>query len=83
MTYFEYDGKLKTLRYLVERRNTGTPQQLAKRLRVSERTVLRMVQQLRGHGHAIIYNCYQCTYELRGLKKFLRKIPAAILWQWG
>ena len=64
MSYFEHTEKLETLKYLAERRQSGTPQDLAKKLCVSERTVLRMVQQLRDQGYPIAYNRFRGTYEL-------------------
>ncbi len=65
MTYFEYTDKMETLKHLAERKQTGTPHQLAKKLDVSERTVLRMVQQLRDQGYPITYNRSRCTYEMK------------------
>ncbi len=65
MTYFEHSEKLETLKYLAEHKQSGTPQDLAKKLHISERTVLRMVQQLRDHGYPITYNRFRYTYEVR------------------
>ncbi len=64
MSYFEHTEKLETLKYLAERRQSGTPQDLAKKLSVSERTVLRMVQRLRDQGCPIAYNRFRGTYEV-------------------
>ena len=64
MTFQEYSEKLKTIKYLAEHKQTGTPQQLAKKLDVSERTVERMVQRLRDNGYPIKYNRLRCTYEV-------------------
>ncbi len=64
MTFLEYSEKLKTLKYLAEHKQTGNPQQLAKKLDVSERTVERMVQRLRDNGFPIKYNRLRCTYEV-------------------
>lgn len=64
MTYVDYAAKLNTLKYLVERKQSGTPQQLAERLSLSERTLLRMVQQLRDGGYPVVYNRCRCAYEL-------------------
>lgn len=50
--------------YLAERRRAGTPRQLAKKLDVSERTVERMIQQLRDTGYPIKYNRFHGTYEV-------------------
>lgn len=64
MTYFAYAEKLNTLKYLAERRQTGLPNHLAQKLNVSERTVQRMVQQLREHGYPITFNRIRGTYEI-------------------
>ena len=65
MTYFDHSEKLETLKYLAEHKQAGTPRDLAKKLFVSERTVLRMVQQLRAHGYPITYNRFRETYEVK------------------
>lgn len=64
MTYFEYFDKLEMLKHLVEKKQAGTPSSLAKKFCTSERTVLRMVQQLRDRGYPIVYNRYRCSYEI-------------------
>lgn len=64
MTYFEYTDKLETLKYLVERKQAGRPCELAEKLNVSERTVLRMVQRLREHGYQIKFNRLRSSYEI-------------------
>jgi predicted DNA-binding transcriptional regulator YafY len=68
MKYFDYAEKLDTIKYLAEHKKAGTPSHLAKKLNVSERTVQRMVQQLRDHGFPITYNRFRCTYEVNLLK---------------
>jgi predicted DNA-binding transcriptional regulator YafY len=65
MKFIEYAEKLKTIRHLAEHKQAGSPQQLAVKLNVSERTVQRMVQQLRDYGCPIAYNRYRCTYEVK------------------
>ncbi len=64
MNYFEYTHKLETLKHLVERKQAGRPTNLAAKLCVSERTVLRMVQQLREHGYPIKFNRMRSSYEI-------------------
>ncbi len=64
MTYFDHTEKLETLKYLAEHKQAGTPRDLAKKLCVSERTILRMVQQLRDRGYPITYNRFRETYEV-------------------
>lgn len=62
MKFIEYSEKLETIKYLSLHKRTGTPVQLAGKLQISERTLRRMVQQLREHGFPIIYNRVRCTY---------------------
>ncbi len=64
MTYSEYSEKLETLKYLVERKQAGTPADLSKKLCLTERTVLRMVQRLRENGFPIIFNRNRGSYEI-------------------
>jgi DeoR/GlpR family transcriptional regulator of sugar metabolism len=47
MTFDEYEKKLNALRTLVEKASTGSPKELAELFNVSERTVRRMVQNLK------------------------------------
>ncbi len=65
MTYLQYAEKLDVVKHLAECKRAGTPDQLAKKLHVSERTVQRMVQQLRKLGFPITYNRIRCTYEIK------------------
>jgi len=62
MTFTEYSGKLERIKCLARNKQAGTPQHLAAKLDVSERTVQRMVQHLREQGCPIIFNRYRCTY---------------------
>jgi len=82
MTYFEYTEKLERIKYLTEHKQAGTPCSLARKLNVSERTALRMVQQLREHGYPIAFNRYRCTYELKTYENiFKEKNVTASFWQ--
>ena len=63
MTFIQYAKKLEVIKYLAQHKQAGTPQQLAKKLDVSERTVQRMVGQLRIIGYPIRYNRLRLTYE--------------------
>ncbi len=64
MKFTQYAEKLETIKYLAQHKQTGTPQQLAKKLDVSERTVERMIQQLRDSNYPIKYNRFRYTYEV-------------------
>lgn len=61
--------KLETIKYLSQRKQTGTPQCLADKLQVSERTLRRMLQQLRESGFIILYNRFRYTYTVEELWK--------------
>lgn len=63
MKYAEYHIKLEELKMLIAANATGPPSQLAAKLNLSERTLLRMVQQLRDHGEEIRFNKSKKTYE--------------------
>jgi predicted DNA-binding transcriptional regulator YafY len=63
MTFIQYAKKLEVIKYLAQHKQAGTPQQLAKKLDVSERTVQRMVGGLRNIGYPIRYNRLRLTYE--------------------
>jgi DNA-binding IclR family transcriptional regulator len=69
MKFIEYAQKLETLKYLAEHKRSGTPDNLAKKLNISERTVHRMVQQLREQGYHIIFNRWRRTYEVKHSEK--------------
>ena len=69
MKFIEYAEKLETLKYLAEHKRSGTPLKLAEKLNVSERTIQRMVQQLREHGFPIIFNRLRNTYEVKFSKE--------------
>lgn len=69
MNFLQYLEKLETLKYLARHKKAGTPQQLAQKFDVSERTIQRMVQQLRDTGCPIIFNRYRSTYELEESQK--------------
>lgn len=53
MKFEEYKEKLKQVDELIQQANTGTPQELAKRLNVSERTVRRLIERLRMKNKSI------------------------------
>lgn len=65
MRFLEYAEKLEKIKYLAEHKRSGTPSELAKKLNVSERTVQRMVNQLRETGYTIKFNRFGLTYEMK------------------
>lgn len=63
MTYVEYIRKLGTLQNYIAKKWAITPGQLARRLDISERTILRMIRFLKSKGVQIYYckksKCYK------------------------
>ncbi len=62
MTYIEYIQKLEYIRFLVERKATGTPGTLADKLEVSERTLRRMIKHLKDQNTDIKYCRFSQSY---------------------
>lgn len=62
--YVTYAERLKYILYLVEKEQTGTPQELANRLIVSKSTVLRMIRVLKIKGNKIVYDRNRMSYRL-------------------
>jgi predicted DNA-binding transcriptional regulator YafY len=75
MKFYEYIEKLEAIKYMAEHHRTGSPLQLAEKLNVSERTVERMVQQLREHRHPIRFNRFRNSYVINDVEEenFRRK----------
>lgn len=57
--YFE---RLQTIDYLIRIKGTGTPAQLAKRLRISERTLYEFLKMMKDLGAPIEYDRYKESY---------------------
>jgi len=64
--YFEFLDKLSTLNRLMRRGYTGPPEQLAKRLSVSQRTLHRIIDGLKTRGVEIKYCRVRCSYRCDG-----------------
>ena len=93
MKFIEYFEKLETIKYMAEHCRTGSPRQLATRLNVSERTIERMIRQLRDRGHAIVFDRFRNSYVLREQEDeviswfilaspLTRPLPISIIWIW-
>jgi predicted DNA-binding transcriptional regulator YafY len=54
--------KLSYLDYLISTRATGTPEQLAQKLKVTERTVYNYLNIMKGLGAPVSYSNSRCTY---------------------
>lgn len=65
MDYQTYSQKLDHLKWLAQRKMTGSPKELAKKLEVSPRTIKRMVMRLREEGIEIHYCRKNQSYIIR------------------
>ena len=57
-----YLNRLQTLDHLIKRKSTGTPQQLAKRINVSERTIFELIRSMKERGAPISYSRKRSSY---------------------
>lgn len=64
MNFIDYSEKLEAVFLLVERKATGSPNELANKLNVSEKTARRMVNCLRQRGEKIKYCRINQSYIL-------------------
>lgn len=62
MTLKKHINDLQRILDLIERKATGTPKQLAKKLGVSKRTVVRMIGELRDKDHKIEFQRNKMSY---------------------
>lgn len=76
--YFE---RLQTIDYLIRIKGTGKPAQLAKRLRISERTLYEFLKMMKDLGAPIEYDRYKESYyytEKGGFNiRFVKNLVAA------
>lgn len=62
MAFIDTFRQLERLAYLIQRKATGTPAELAEKLEVSPRTVHNLLEQLRNWGADIAYCRERCSY---------------------
>ena len=62
MRFYEYQEKLIRIQELAKRNATGSPKELAERINVSERTLFRLVQNIKEQGVQIEYCRKISTY---------------------
>ncbi|RXK83871.1 helix-turn-helix domain-containing protein [Filimonas effusa] len=55
-------NRLDKIHYLISQRNTGSPQQLSKKLRISERCARQYITLLKELGAPIVYSRKRNTY---------------------
>lgn len=65
MKFTEYQGKVNFLVKLAKHSNTGTPKELAKRLNVSERTLYRIIRNLKDEKIEVVFCRKTKTYFLK------------------
>jgi hypothetical protein len=70
MTFFERLFKLEQLDQLIRLKATGTPRDLARKLKVSERCVYDLLTTLKTVGASINYNMDRRSYEYESEIKF-------------
>jgi transcriptional antiterminator len=68
MKFDEYQQRLNQLQSLVLYSNTGSPKDLAKKFKISERTVRRMVDQLKNKNNPIEFCRKSNSYVLKKQK---------------
>jgi transcriptional antiterminator len=68
MTFDEYEKKMATLRTLVEKASTGSPKDLAQLFNVSERTIRRMIQNLKQSELDVEFCRKRNSYILKKVK---------------
>ena len=64
MNFLAYTQKLILLEFYINKQWAVTPDQLAKKLNVSKRTILRMITHLKEQGHSIEYCKVEKKYKI-------------------
>lgn len=64
MKFYEYQEKLNRIQELAKRNATGSPKELAQRINVSERTLFRLVQNIKEQGIPMEYCRKANTYSI-------------------
>lgn len=62
MSFISNFHRIKRLEQLIRLKATGTPDQLAERLRVSKRTVFNLIENLKQMGKNIKYDAHRKSY---------------------
>ena len=70
MTFQEHLQALERLDRLISRRGTGKPHELAQRLNISDRSIYRLIEELRAFGFTIYYDAERCSYCYEGSNSF-------------
>jgi predicted DNA-binding transcriptional regulator YafY len=70
MTFQEHFQLLERIDRLISRRGTGKPHELAQRLNISDRSLYRLMDELRAFGFTIYYDAERCSYCYEGHNSF-------------
>ncbi len=65
MKFIEYQEKIEIILKLAKYSNTGTPKELANKLKISERTVYRLIQNLNDQNFKIDFCRKSKSYQLK------------------
>lgn len=65
MKFDDYQEKLEQIDKLIRYSNTGSPKELAKRMRVSERTIRRFIEKLKTKNESIRYCRRSQSYVIK------------------
>jgi DNA invertase Pin-like site-specific DNA recombinase len=68
MTFEEYEKRINSLREIVLAERTGSPKELARQFKISERTVRRMIQHLNQPGFEVEFCRKQNSYIFKKIK---------------
>jgi len=63
MNLFSQINLLQQIHFHIEHKSTGTPKVFAGRLQLSERSLYRILEELKDSGVHIVYNRIRCSYE--------------------
>lgn len=66
MRLFSQINLLMQIHFHIEHKRTGTPKAFACRLHLSERSLYRILEELKDMDVNIIYNSIRCSYEYQG-----------------
>ncbi|MDQ3046667.1 MAG: HTH domain-containing protein [Bacteroidota bacterium] len=65
MKFNQYNEKLELIKKLIRFQNTGTPSELASTLKISERTLRRLMAELKEQKFPVVYSRSSKTYLLK------------------
>jgi len=72
MSFEERTTRIELLIGMIERSNTGSAKELARKLGVSRRTVFNDIEFLRGKGFPIVFNLWNTSYRFEKKRKKLQ-----------